>query len=89
MHQTFFIIDALFQGNHGFRSADTINIVYFEDDVFGMCSIFCPNLTENIEFSGSDVRNGHIGYLVQSLQHKLGLMGFLKKNTHVSYKGLA
>jgi hypothetical protein len=77
MHQTLFVVDALFQGNHGFRSTYTINVINFKDNVFGMCGIACPDLAENVEFSCGDVRNGHIGYLVQPFENEFGLMGLL------------
>ena len=58
VHKTFFIIDTLFHWNHGFRSGDPCNIIDTKNNVFSMMRITGPNLTKNIEFSSSDVRNG-------------------------------
>jgi hypothetical protein len=66
MHEPFLVIDALLQGDHGLCSANTINIVYPENNIFGMIGILSPNLTEDIELSGSDVRDCHVRNLIQS-----------------------
>ena len=89
VHQTSLVVDALFQGNHGFRSADTFNIIYFKNDVLRVGGIPCPDFTENIEFTRSDVGHGYIRNLAQPFQNKFGLVGFFEEYADIGYKGVA
>lgn len=63
MHQPFFVVDAFFQGYHGFCSADPFDIVYLEDDIFSVRGIFRPDLAKNIELTGCNVSHRDIGDL--------------------------
>jgi len=88
VHQTLLVVDALLQGDHGLGPGDPIDIIDFEDDVLGMVGVLGPYLAENIEFSGGDVRHGHIGNLAQPFQDELGLVCLLQKDAHIGYKGI-
>ena len=74
MHQSLFIVDAFFQRNHGFRTTNAINVGNFKDDVLGVSRILRPNFTADVELTRSNVGNGDIRYLCQSLQNKFGLV---------------
>lgn len=75
MHQTFFIVYAFLQGDHRFRSADPVDIIYPKDNIFCVVGILCPDLTKDIEFSGRDMGHRNIGDQVQPFQHEFGLVG--------------
>lgn len=89
MHQTLLVIKTFFQRNHSLRSADAINIIDFENDVFCVCGILRPDFTKNIELTRSDMGYGHVWDLVQTFQDKFGLMGFFKEYAHIGYKSIS
>jgi hypothetical protein len=64
MHQTFFIVDALFQGYHRLRSTDSVDIVYFKNNILGMIGVLGPYLTEDIEFPRGNMGYGYVWNLV-------------------------
>ena len=83
MHQTFLVINALFEGDHGLCSVNSFNIIKSEDDLLGMVSISGPYLTEHIKFPGGYVSHGDKGNLIYSFQYKFRLRGILKKDPNV------
>ena len=73
MHQPFLIVDALFQGDHGFGPVNAFNIIDHKDNFFSMRGILCPDLAEDIELAGSDMSNGNIWDFIDPFQNKFGL----------------
>lgn len=83
MHQSLFIIEAFLKGNHSFRTADTIDIIDFKNNVFGVVGIFRPYFTENIELTRCNMCDGYVRYLFQTFDYKFGLMCFFQEYTDV------
>ena len=89
VHQTFLVIDAFFQGNHGFGSGNPFDIVHAVDDLLSVAGILCPDLTKDIELPGGNMRYGNKGDFIDSLQNELSLGGFLEKDSHISDKRIS
>src|SRR5690606_4209113 len=64
VHQTFFIVDALFQGYHGLRSTNSVNIVYLKNNIFGMIRVLGPYFTKNVEFPCSNMGYSYVRNLI-------------------------
>ena len=73
MHQSFFIIDAFFQGNHSFSSINTIDIINHKNYFFGVGGTLGPYFTENIKFPSCNVCHSHMWYFIDTLQYELCL----------------
>ena len=86
MHEPLFVIYTLFKRNHGFSTADPINVVYLENDVLGVGGVLGPNFTEDIELPRSDMSHSYIRDFCQPLQDELRLMRLFEENAHIGNK---
>ena len=86
MHQSFLIIDAFLQGDHGLGPGHSFYIIDLIDDILCMAGILRSDLAEQVEFTSCDMSNGHKGYLTDSFQYELCLRGLLQEDTNICNK---
>ena len=88
MHEPLFVIYALLQRNHGFRTADALNIVNLKNNVFGVGGILGPYFTKDIELTRCDMGHSYVRDFSQPFQHEFCLMRLFQENAHIGNKGI-